>query len=90
MTSRVNHGKPRRLYLIIYTDEISQVAPLSKTEQVRELCVVEADLSQIPESQMNMRRGIDGFMYFSTEGQIEIVCECLDFLCQFILSESAA
>ncbi|KAG8164168.1 hypothetical protein KVR01_006086 [Diaporthe batatas] len=73
VTSKVNHGKPRRLYLIIYTDETSQVAPLSKTENVRELCAVDADLSLIPESQMVKRRGTDGFMYFSTDGEIEIV-----------------
>ncbi|POS74752.1 hypothetical protein DHEL01_v206854 [Diaporthe helianthi] len=73
VTSRVNHGKPRRLYLIVYTDEISQVAPLAKTDTVRELCAVEADLTQIPESQMLKRQGIDGFMYYSTDGEIEIV-----------------
>lgn len=77
VTSKVNHGKPRRIYLIIYSDETSQVAPLSKTETVRELCAVEADLSQIPESQMTKVQGTDGFMYFSTNGQIEIVCKCL-------------
>ncbi|KAG6354698.1 hypothetical protein INS49_004716 [Diaporthe citri] len=73
VTNKVNHGKPRRIYLIIYSDETSQVAPLGKTETVRELCTVEADLSQIPESQMTKVQGIDGFMYFSTNGQIEIV-----------------
>lgn len=83
MTSRVNHGKPRRLYLIIYTDETSQFAPLSKTDTVRELCAVEADLTPIPESQMLQRRGVDGFMYFSTDGEIEIVCKWLEFLHQF-------
>lgn len=75
VTSKVNHGKPRRIYLIIYSDETSQVAPLGKTETVRELCTVEADLSQIPESQMTKIQGTDGFMYFSTNGQIEIVCK---------------
>lgn len=78
VTSRVNHGKPRRIYLIIYSDETSREAPLSKTETVRELCTVEADLSHIPESQMSKIRGIDGFMYFSIDGQIEIVCKCLN------------
>ncbi|KAI7782792.1 hsp70-like protein [Diaporthe eres] len=73
VTSKVNHGKPRRIYLIVYSDETSQVAPLSKTETVRELCAVEADLSQIPESQLTKVQGTDGFMYFSTNGQIEIV-----------------
>lgn len=77
VTSKVNHGKPRRIYLIVYSDEISQVAPLSKTETVRELCAVEADLSQIPESQLTKVQGTDGFMYFATSGQIEIICKCL-------------
>lgn len=79
VTTKVNHGKPRRIYLIIYSDEASEVAPLSKTETVRELCAVEADLSQIPESQITKVQGTDGFMYFSTHGQIEIVCKCLYF-----------
>lgn len=78
MTSKVNHGRPRRIYLIIYSDETSRVAPLSKTDTVRELCTVEADLSHIPERQMAKVQGSDGFMYFSTEGQIEIVCESLN------------
>ncbi|KAI3391282.1 hypothetical protein diail_7641 [Diaporthe ilicicola] len=73
VTSRVNQGKPRRIYLIIYSDETSQVAPLSKTDTVRELCAVEADLSQIPENQITQVRGFDGLMYYSTSGQIEIV-----------------
>lgn len=83
MTSRVNHGKPQRLYLIVYTDETSRVAPLSKSETVRELCAVEADLSPIPESQMNKRRGLDGLMYFSIDGQIEIVCKWTGVLYHF-------
>lgn len=52
------------------------MAPLGKTDAVRELCAVEADLSHIPESQITKVRGSDGFMYFSIDGQIEIVCEC--------------
>lgn len=76
LTNKVNHGKPRRIYLIIYSDETSRVAPLRKTDAVRELCAVEADLSHIPESQIDKVRGSDGFMYFSIDGQIEIVCEC--------------
>lgn len=86
MTSKVNHGKPQRLYLIIYTDETSRVAPLSKTETVRELCDVDADLSQIPEDQMTQRKGIDGFMYFETEGQLEIVCKWLGVSRRFEVS----
>lgn len=75
VTSKVNHGKPRRIYLIIYSDETSQVAPLSKTDTVRELCTVEADLSHIPESQITKVRGSDGLLYFTMDGQIEIVCK---------------
>lgn len=90
VTSRVNHGKPRRLYLIIYSDETSQVAPLSKTEAVRELCTVEADLGQIPESQMPKRQGIDGFMYFSLDGQIEIVCKYLHLWHHFTIVQNAS
>lgn len=89
MTSRVNHGRPRRIYLIIYSDETSQVAPLSKTDTVRELCAVEADLSHIPESQIDKVRGSDGFMYFSTDGQIEIICESLHLSSDFITLQSS-
>ncbi|KAL1860361.1 hypothetical protein Daus18300_009274 [Diaporthe australafricana] len=86
VTSRVNHGKPRRIYLIIYVDETSQIAPLGKTETVRELCALEADISQFPESQMTKVRGLDGFMYYSTGGQIEIVCEYLRLSISFTQS----
>lgn len=48
---------------------------MSRTDNVHELCTVEADLRQIPEAQIRQTRGIDGFMYYLIEGQIEAVCE---------------
>lgn len=90
VTSRVNQGRPRRIYLIIYSDETSQVAPLSKTDTVRELCTVETDLNHIPESQLAKVQGSDGFMYFTTEGQIEIVCESSHLFFDFLILQSSS
>lgn len=75
MTCRVNQGKPRTIYLIIYADEQSEAAPLGMNGNVHELCTVEADLRQIPESQIMQVIGSDGFMYYYIEAQIEALCK---------------
>lgn len=80
MTSRLSYGKPENFSLPMYMDEDSDVAPVVRNENVRELGKIEVDLSPIPEDQIKTVVGVDDFTYYSIEGQIEVVCEYLGIL----------
>lgn len=75
VVSKVYEGRRDRATLKILRDDVSSEAPLAKDDNVQTLCVVEADLSQIPESHIPQRQGSDGLMYHVVECQIEISCE---------------
>lgn len=73
--SEVNEGRFDRVTLTILRDEASSTAPLEKNDNVKALCVVEADLSHIPDSHIPQRQGNDGLMYYVVNCQIEISCK---------------
>lgn len=76
MMSKVNAGRQAmdRVVLVISSDT-SSAAPLAMTDNVRVLCMVEADLSAIPTDQIPQRIGADGLMYYVVDCEVEIRCE---------------
>lgn len=74
--SRVSYGRPRSIDLVIYSDEISQSAPLTRDGNVKLLCLVSANLSAIPDAEFPIRRGVDGHDYYDIDCDIEAACEC--------------
>lgn len=75
MTQRVAHGRPTSIRTDIYADDQSLEAPLACNKNVNVLCVLEADLSSIPEEDLNRRKGADGAMYYVVEFQVESIRE---------------
>lgn len=76
VVSMVKWGRPPTYVMVtVYCDEISEAAPLSKTDNVKMLCNIEADLSQIPENQILQQQGTDGMMYYVVNCEVEISCE---------------
>lgn len=73
--SNVLWGRPNHILLDIFSDKDSDVAPLAKNDNVKTLCIVEADLSHIPDNQITQRQGADGNMYYVIDCHIEICCE---------------
>lgn len=73
--TKVEDGRRDRVTLTILRDEVSSTAPLEKDDNVKALCVVEADLSPIPDSHIPQRLGHDGLMYYVVECKIEISCK---------------
>ncbi|RYP42660.1 hypothetical protein DL767_000029 [Monosporascus sp. MG133] len=73
MTSRVTLGRPDRIVSEIHADDQSLDAPLTRDQNVKVLCVLEADLSQIPEDEIERKRGHDGHMYYVIDFLIESV-----------------
>ncbi|ETS77946.1 hypothetical protein PFICI_10008 [Pestalotiopsis fici W106-1] len=69
--SRVSGGRPESIKLEVYSDETSQIAPLRKNGSVKSLCLVEANLSAIPDADLPIRRGIDGHDYYDIDCDIE-------------------
>jgi hypothetical protein len=56
----VSDGKIKNLQMEVFTDRTDRVAPVARDGNVQLLCRVEADLSNIPESQMEKKTGKDG------------------------------
>ncbi|RYP13980.1 hypothetical protein DL765_006646 [Monosporascus sp. GIB2] len=73
MTSRVTFGRPNKIVSEIHADDQSLDAPLTRDQNVKVLCVLEADLSQIPEDEIEQKRGHDGHMYYVIDFLIESV-----------------
>lgn len=61
----------------IFADRTPRNAPMTKDENVSLLCHVEADVSHIPENQLQRRKGNDGQWYYELSCRIEAVCESL-------------
>ncbi|KAK7757503.1 hypothetical protein SLS62_000518 [Diatrype stigma] len=73
VTQRVAHGRPAAIRTQIYADDLSPEAPLTCNKNVNVLCILEADLSSIPEEDLDRRRGADGLMYYVVEFQVESI-----------------
>jgi len=61
---RVSHGPLWTTEIVLYTDGSIREAPLEKDHRVTELCMLKADLSHIPESQLRRETGKDGKVSF--------------------------
>ncbi|KAI1439643.1 hypothetical protein F5Y02DRAFT_412086 [Annulohypoxylon stygium] len=66
-------GRPNSMTTMIYSDQVSNVAPLQRNDKVKLLCSVTADLSHIPENELEQTLGVDGQMYYDLEYQIESI-----------------
>lgn len=75
VVSRVSWGRPNLVCLNVFSDKTSDTAPLAKNHNVNTLCIVEADLSHIPDKDIPRRQGVDGMMYYVVECQVEIRCK---------------
>ncbi|KAI1412015.1 hypothetical protein F5Y13DRAFT_200350 [Hypoxylon sp. FL1857] len=74
---RVSSGRPRMVKLQVYADEVSDVPPLSRNNNVKAICLVTADLSHIPEGKFIKKVGHNGEMYYNVEFQIESICSLI-------------
>ncbi|KAI0860930.1 hypothetical protein F4860DRAFT_477216 [Xylaria cubensis] len=59
--------------LAIYADEISSKAPIACSGNVRMMCRLTADLSPIPENELDQRLGADGKMHYQVEFEVEAI-----------------
>lgn len=59
-TGPVSQGRIRKIKMDVFVDRTARDAPLARDENVSCLCHVEADISHIPENQLNRRMGDDG------------------------------
>lgn len=74
--SAISLGHIGKVELEIFSDNTSRPANLVKDGKVKILCRLRANLSYIPETQLDRRRGKDGEMYYEANCQVEAVCEC--------------
>ncbi|KAM0500224.1 hypothetical protein ACHAPB_005722 [Verticillium nonalfalfae] len=70
-TGLVSQGRIKKVKMDIYADGTSSVAPVARNDNTKLLCHVEADVSHIPESQLDRRQGNDGEAYYELECKIE-------------------
>ncbi|KAI0125116.1 hypothetical protein BJ170DRAFT_488835 [Xylariales sp. AK1849] len=69
----VKEGRVHKVTTYMYVDDTIRSAPIIRDSDVKVLCKVEADLSHIPESQFEQRKGMDGEMYYDMDFKIESV-----------------
>ena len=62
-------------YLSILADETEREAPLTKDDDVRKLCKLDAGFGKIPTRELPTRTGADGKLYYWLDFEIEIVCK---------------
>jgi hypothetical protein len=72
-TGAVSLGKIRKIKMDVWADRTAREATIARDDSVQLLCRVEADISHIPESQLQKRRGDDGEMYWELNCKIEAV-----------------
>ncbi|CRK13867.1 hypothetical protein BN1723_010139 [Verticillium longisporum] len=70
-TGLVSDGRINNIQQNIYADGTSSVAPVEHNDNTKLLCRVEADVSHIPEAQLNRRQGQDGQAYYELEYELE-------------------
>ncbi|KAI0437834.1 hypothetical protein F4803DRAFT_570343 [Xylaria telfairii] len=59
--------------LTIYADETSSKAPIARSSSTQMLCRLTADLSPIPEDELEKRLGADGRMHYWVEFDVEAI-----------------
>ena len=75
MARAVAQGRPSSIKAEIFADDHSVNVPLLRSDRnVKLLGVLEADLSSIPESELDRERGRDGQMYYLVDILIESIC----------------
>ncbi|KAJ8128518.1 hypothetical protein O1611_g5119 [Lasiodiplodia mahajangana] len=67
----IGETRPRIFPQVIYADEVSPTAPIACSGNVRPFCYLNSGLSQIPDNQLERRRGVNGRMYYCLEFSIE-------------------
>ncbi|KAG7127981.1 Heat shock 70 kDa protein 12A like [Verticillium longisporum] len=70
-TGLVSDGRIKKVEMDIYADSTSSVAPVERNDNTKLLCRVEADISHIPEAQLNRRQGKDGQAYYELGYELE-------------------
>ncbi|KAK6834215.1 hypothetical protein PG987_008909 [Apiospora arundinis] len=70
---KVVQGRPEVITLAIYSDSDSDAAPLARNGNVKVLCHIQADLTQIATSHFRVKRGRDGLDYYEVHCDIEVV-----------------
>ncbi|KAI1427735.1 hypothetical protein F5Y12DRAFT_792035 [Xylaria sp. FL1777] len=69
----VGTRRTRMFPLTIYADETSSTAPIERSDSVKLLCRLNADMRSIPDDQLDQRLGVDGRMYYCLEFEIEAI-----------------
>ncbi|KAI1757504.1 hypothetical protein F4782DRAFT_525317 [Xylaria castorea] len=69
----VGTQRPQKYPLTIYADEISSKAPIARSGNVKMMTRLTADLSPIPENQLDKRLGADGRMHYEVEFDVEAI-----------------
>ncbi|KAK7935344.1 hypothetical protein PG985_000839 [Apiospora marii] len=70
---KVVRGRPEVITMTIRADSTSDTAPLARNKNVKSLCRLEADLTQIPTSHFRVRRGYDQLNYYRVQCEIEVI-----------------
>ena len=70
---RTSEGYPKTATLEIWHDEHTAIAPIHPTNKVKSLAKLEADLNQVPHSEMNklVKKLSDGNRYYAVAGAVE-------------------
>ncbi|KAI0412056.1 hypothetical protein F5X98DRAFT_382999 [Xylaria grammica] len=66
--------RSRTYPLVIYADETSRTAPIERSGSVKHLCRLTADLSSIPDDDLDKRMGADGRMHYYILFEVEATC----------------
>jgi hypothetical protein len=70
---RVSEGYPKTATLEVWHDEHTATAPIHPTSVVKSFAKLEADLNQVPTSEMNrlVKQLPDGNRYYAVAGAVE-------------------
>ncbi|KAI0458290.1 hypothetical protein F5B21DRAFT_519476 [Xylaria acuta] len=69
----VGSQRSKKYPLTIYADEISSKAPIARSSTVKMISRLVADLSPIPEGELDQRLGADGKMHYWIEFDVEAI-----------------
>lgn len=70
---RASQGYPKTATLEVWQDENTVTAPIHLTANVKSFAKLEADLNQVPNSEMNklVKKLLDGNKYYAVAGAVE-------------------
>lgn len=70
---KTNEGYPKTATLEVWHDEITSIAPIHPNDKVKSFATLEADLKQVPNSEMNklVKKLPDGNKYYAVAGAVE-------------------